>query len=866
MDNDTLTPMMRQYRRIKGEQKDAVLFFRLGDFYEMFERDAKEVSRILNITLTTRHNIPMCGIPYHAAGSYIPRLLKAGKKIAICEQIALPEGGKGIAERKVVEIITPGTVVEQDYLDSNTNNYLLSLALDRDMGSITYIDISTGEFQCTAFPWEQAGEVLRKEFRRLKPKEIIIQESVYDNDEQVRRILSEHVLLTINRVPDWNFSVEDSYRRLKSLFKTSNLKGFGITEGESAIFSTGALLQYLEDTSHSLLFHIHSISIYTDTDNLGLDESTQKNLELVQNMQDGSSQFTLLDVLDHTKTPMGARNIRKWILKPLNDCTRIRQRLDAVELFYHNQMLLNRFREQVSNILDLERLSARVGLDKAHGKDLLSLKTSLDAVLMTVMILEGWEHKSPLWVLETETVAHINELMDLLSSAVHDDPSVLLTEGRLIKEGYSTELDSMRNLRDRSQGILDEYVDKERIETGIGNLKIKYNKIIGYFFDVSKGNLANVPSHFIRRQTLVNGERFTTDTLIDIESKLNSAVDDALEMEKKLFIELRNTVKTYIPHIQRIADFIAVLDTLASFAFSATIHGYTKPNVQDAQGLDIQEGRHPIVEKNLPAGDFVGNSLHLNDKSGNFALITGPNMAGKSTFLRQNALIVLMAQIGSFVSAADANIGLVDRIFCRVGASDNLARGESTFLVEMNETANILRSATQRSFVIMDEVGRGTGTNDGLAIAWAVSDFLIQKGVKTLFATHYHELTGMQLKGMFNLSLEVLESAGEIVFLKRIKKGPSGNSYGIHVARLAGLPAEVIEKARQLLERLVEREQAIPDSKEIEEKKNVQIQGTLFNPQDLIVKSILSCNVNSLTPLEALNMIAAWKKTLEEKA
>ena len=643
MSDDALTPMMRQYRRIKGEQKDAVLFFRLGDFYEMFEHDAKEVSRILNITLTTRHGIPMCGIPYHAAHSYIPRLLKAGKKIAVCEQTVMPENGKGIAEREVVEIITPGTVVEEDYLDSKSNNYLVSLSVLRNTGSLSYIDLSTGEFRCTSFPWADIGDFLRKELRRLKPQELIIQESIYDDDDTVRRILGEKKSLIINRFPDWNYSLDDSYTRLKAQFGTASLKGFGIKEDAPEIFGTGVLLQYLTDTSKSLLTHIQSISSYSDSDYLGLDDSTQKNLELVQNMQDGSSQFTLLDVLDHTKTPMGGRLIRKWILQPLNDMERIQSRLDAVELFYHNQMLLNRLREHISGIQDIERLGARIGLDKAHGKDLLSLKNSLANAFETMQALEGWDQQSPFWKPQKDVVGKIGDLQTLLCAAVHEDPSVVLTDGRLIKEGYNADLDKLRKLRENSRSVLDEYLEKERRESGIANLKIKYNKILGYFFDVSKSNLGNIPEHFIRRQTLVNGERFTTDSLIDIESSLNSASEDALEMEKTLFLELREQIKGYIPALQSIAEYIGVIDSLGSFAYSATIHGYTKPTVTADDELKIIEGRHPIVEKNLPPGDFIHNSLTLNGKHRSFALITGPNMAGKSTYLRQNALIVLMA-------------------------------------------------------------------------------------------------------------------------------------------------------------------------------------------------------------------------------
>ena len=857
---------MRQYRSIKGEHKDAVLFFRLGDFYEMFEHDAKEVSKILNITLTTRHGIPMCGIPYHAASSYIPRLLKAGRKIAICEQTLLPKGGKGIAERQVVEIITPGTVIEEDYLDSKSNNYLLSLGGTAKTGSISFIDVSTGDFQCTSFPWDRVNEVLRKELWRIQPSEIIIQESLYDENQTVRRILEERKRVTVNRIPDWQYDIENAYKGLTGLFGTQSLKGFGINENDPAIFSAGVLLEYLNETAKAVLPHIRSIRPYTDTQYLGLDESTQRNLELVRNLQDGSSQFSLLDVLDHTRTPMGGRVIRTWILRPLLSKREIDLRLDAVGRFYHNQILLNRLRELLSSVQDIERLSARIGMDKAHGKDLLSLLNSLSAIDQIINVFSGWEDRIDAGDPGKDSRNGITELIVKLENAVHEDPSVVLTEGRLIRRGFSEELDGLRNLRENSKAVLDEYLKEEKEHTGIQNLKIKYNKIIGYFFDVSKGNLSLVPGNFIRRQTLVNGERFTTDTLIELEAKMNSASEKALDVEKKLFIEFRDSLKSEIPLIQDLGEYIGKLDVLSSFAHSATLYGYTRPEVHENTELKIVEGRHPVVEKNLPPGDFIPNTLEIGAKVKRFALITGPNMAGKSTFLRQNALITLMAQIGSYVPAGEATIGIVDRIFCRVGASDNLARGESTFLVEMNETANILNSATEKSLVIMDEVGRGTSTNDGLSIAWAVCEYLAKLKSRTLFATHYHELTQLKTKGLFNLSLEVLENEGEIVFLKRIKEGPSGNSYGIHVAKLAGIPGEVLSRAGNILAELTKREKELPESGGDAVRSGDTVQNELFEISEIIIDEMRSLQIDACTPIDALNMIARWKKELRRKS
>ncbi len=858
------TPMMLQYQRFKKRHADAVLFFRLGDFYEMFERDAREVSALLGLTLTSRNGVPMCGVPYHAARGYIARLLKAGKKIAICEQLALAKDGKGLADREIVEIITPGTVVDLDYLDAASNNYLVSLARSGARVSLSYIDLSTGEFLATEFPWDERAERLRKELSRLRPHEIIVQESLANDDPTVRDILETLPSLTVNRYPDWSFDLEASRQTLTRQFGTASLKGFGIGEEDAAILSAGVVIDYVAETSKSLLPHVRSLKRYDDSEFLGIDDSTQRNLEIVANLHDGSSRYTLAEVLDYTKTAMGSRRLKDWLMRPLRSVEAISSRLSKVESLHRNQTLLASTREGLAGILDLERLAARVAMDKAHGKDLVALRSSLASFERLAELLDPW---SELRFWSQEQRGRILALRELLDRAIDDEASILLTEGHLIKKGYDGKLDELRSQKDNSRQILDGYLAEVRRASGIASLKLRYNRIIGHYFEVTKSNLDAVPSDFIRRQSLLGGERFTTERLADIESALNSATETAMEVERALFLEVRDRVKREVALLGEAAGEIGALDALQSFAQAATVRGYVRPAVEDSGRLFIAEGRHPVVEASLPPGDFVPNGCALDADGVSFALITGPNMAGKSTFLRQVALIALMAQAGSFVPAREATVGVLDRVFCRVGASDNLARGESTFMVEMTETANILRGAGRRSLVIMDEVGRGTGTNDGLAIAWAVTECLVRAiGAKTLFATHYHELTSLADSRIRNFSMEVSEHDREIVFLRRIVEGPSANSYGVHVARLAGVPDEVVERASEVLAFLIEREgrrAALPSAAAGRERRPADVQASLFAPEALIGEELRSLSVDRLTPLDALNLVAKWKREVE---
>ncbi|GHV96323.1 DNA mismatch repair protein MutS [Spirochaetia bacterium] len=815
------SPMLDQYRRIKREQQGNVLFFRLGDFYEMFADDALEVSALLNLTLTSRNGLPMCGVPYHAARTYIARLLKLGKKIAICEQLSEPSSfaGKGIIERQVVEIITPGTTVDEDYLEKGSSNYLAGLAAYSPPAvpsclSFSYIDLSTGDFYATSFSAEDAVDKLRQELERLQIKEMLIQESLLEEDSGLARAVLERSSLVLNRWADWLFDMDGARKRLEKQFGLANLKSFGLNDTSPEILSAGALLDYLDSASKGLIPHVRGIRVYQDSEYVGIDESSQRNLELVRNLHDGDVRFSLLEVMDETRCAMGRRLLKRRLLHPLRSLERIRARLDLVEKLYRDQARLSQLRDLLGKTPDLERLCSRLAMDRAHGKDMLSIKNALvscrDLEELREQLHLNFEAESAA-VFGAEDFKRLMELWELLEQGISEDPSILLTEGNLIKDGYSAELDQLRVLRDKGRGLLEDYLEEERQATGITSLKIRYNRLIGYFFEVTKVHLSRVPAYFIRRQGVAGGERFTTDRLAALESDINGASDTIIELEKKLFLEIRDRAKERLRELSAAARRAAELDAAQSLAKAASIRGWVRPVVDDSSALEILEGRHPVVEAHLSRGEFIPNDVILNADLGladiAFALITGPNMAGKSTYLRSAALITLMAQMGSFVPAREARIGICDRIYCRVGASDNLARGESTFLVEMNETAYILHTATEKSLVIMDEVGRGTGANDGLSIAWAVSEELLNRlKCRTLFATHYHELSLINHPRMANRSMEVLDQNGEIIFLRKLREGPAAESYGIHVARLAGLSGAVLERAEYIMGRLRERD------------------------------------------------------------
>lgn len=859
------TPVITQYLGIKKQHPNDVLFFRLGDFYEMFNEDALEVSRLLNLTLTHKGDNPMCGIPYHSAKGYIARLLRMGKKVAVAEQVG-EVAKRGLTERKVVEVVTPGTAVESEYLDGGSNNFLASIFISGGFAGLAYIDVTTGEFRATKFPEYKFAENVSKELGRCSPKEIILPESLKNNKE-IQTILETISVASVSWYPDWHFNAEKNYEHLIKQFKVANLNSFSLTKESPEVPPAGFLLDYIEKTTNAPVSHISGISVYQDSQFVIIDDSSRRNLEITFNLRDGTSSYTLLESVSNTKTAMGSRLLRSWLSFPLTNENEINSRQNHVELFVKDRNLLHCVRENLDGILDVERLAGRIAMDRAHAKDLQALKASLKFWLKSQAVLERYDFSMP----EKDSA---QKIIDLIENSIAEDPATVFTEGRIIKDGWSEELDYWKKMRNDFNGILEEYIESEKEKTGIQNLKIKSTGNLGYFIEVTKGKLDKIPPHFIMRRTLLNAERYTTEKLQELENSLNESGAKILELEHNLFIEVRNELKKYIPYLQQAAKKIAYVDVVCSFAESAILYNWNRPHVlADSLEFSVKNGRHPVVERHLPAGEFVPNDVSLcgsePENSASFALITGPNMAGKSTFLRQNALIALLAQTGSFVPADEANIGIVDRIFCRVGASDNLARGESTFLVEMTETARILRSATQNSLVIMDEVGRGTSTEDGLSIAWAVSEYLLNTlKCKTFFATHYHELTRLEHKSLKRLCMAVAENGSDIVFLRKVVEGSSENSYGIHVARLAGIPESVIERAGKILEKIQGDASVIIPETETEEvsKNKVEIfSGSLFSEEELVLDEILSCDIDNMTPMVALQNILRWKKSLAEK-
>lgn len=865
------TPLFIQYQGLKDQHPNEVLFFRVGDFYEMFDRDADEVSRLLNLTLTHRGDRHMCGVPYHASKVYIARLLRLGKKIAIAEQVGEITKGKGLTERKVIEVITPGTATESEYLEGGINNFLASLFISGGKCGFAYIDVTTGEFRATSFEESSLELNFPKELGRCSPRELILPNSLRNN-EFVMNYLDVQSNLSVSWYPDWNFNAELSYKRLVKQFNTVNLKSFSLSENSPEVPPAGFLLDYLEKTTNTVTPHVSGIEVYSDCKYLVMDDSSRRNLEVSANLRDGSTQFSLLECVNYTCTAMGSRLIREWLMFPLTDLAGIENRQNNIELFVKDRGLLKRLRERLDGILDVERLAGRIAMERAHGKDLQALRHSLVLWLKSQELL-GTNNFA---VLDPEPARNI---IEIIQNSILDDPSTSLTDGGIIRPLWSEELDHWRQVHDNFSKVLEDYTEEERQKTGIQNLKIRKSGNMGYFIEVTKGKLSKVPEHFMIRRAMVNAERYTTEKLQELESSLSESSTRILELERDLFIEVRNKLREFVPYLQRTAREISYADVCQSLANAAIVHNWVRPVMEESLVFDVRDGKHPVVEKHIPSGEFVSNDLELctEECPNSFALITGPNMAGKSTFLRQNALISLLAQTGSFVPADYARLGIVDRVFCRVGASDNLARGESTFLVEMSETAHILRSATEKSLVIMDEVGRGTSTEDGLSIAWAISEYLLNTiKCKTLFATHYHELTRLDHVLLKKLCMAVSDSDGKITFLRKVISGASENSYGIHVASLAGIPRSVIDRANSILEGIqsggeskirsaVESERTVlhdAEEKSVKKQENLSFTGALFSDEEMILDEILSFDADNTTPIKALETIARWKKTL----
>ena len=799
-----LTPMMRQYREAKLTiPSDAVLLFRLGDFYEEFFEDAEKVSSALDLVLTRRQGVPMCGFPHHALDSYLAKLIAKGFKVAIAEQMEDPREAKGIVKREVTRIITPGTLIDNNLLNSKYNNFIAGIVpVGEKSAALSVLDVSTGEYFYT--PTETL-DIITGELARLGVKEAIIPQKSADELRQ-KGIFPDpghNVLWT--ELEDYEFDFKDCEQYLMRQFKTGTLDGFGLRNDPDSVRAAGALLRYAQENLRQDASYINFIDRHSFDHYLELDPISMRNLELVSTRLEGTRNGSLLAVLDKSSTSLGSRRLRSWLLRPLRDHAEIVARLDAVEEFTFDPLTLTELRETLGVIRDLERITARINVGNASPRDYIALASSLEAVPGIRSLLESFNTK-----LTNQCLANLpdfEELAERIQQTVADEPSNQIADGGVIREGFSQELDELRSLSGDGKSMLADIQQREVERTGIKSLKVKFNNVFGYYIEVSKSNLASVPEDYMRKQTLVNAERFITPELKDLENRILGAEERAKALEMKLFSELRDFALTYTDRIQKAANSLADIDALASLAECARINNYVRPHIFDDDRLVIIAGRHPVLDVTMDAGTFVPNDINLNRETlpQRMMLITGPNMAGKSTYIRQNALLVIMAQMGSFIPAEYAEIGLVDRIFTRIGAGDDLARNQSTFMVEMVETSNILRNATKRSFVILDEIGRGTSTYDGLSIAWSVAEYLHDTvGCRTLFATHYHELMDLKKScvGIGNYNVAVKEHGDEIIFLRQIVPGSSDRSYGIHVARLAGVPDEVLDRAKSILEML----------------------------------------------------------------
>jgi len=807
MSGETVTPMMAQYRQIRGKlPAHTILFFRLGDFYEMFFEDAKEAAQILDITLTRRQGVPMCGVPFHAADGYLAKLIRAGKKVAICDQVEDPGAAKGIVRREVTGIVTPGTVMQDTILTSVQNNYLGGFCRCGESYGLAMLDISTGAFWVEE---SRDASLLADTLRQFLPRECLVP-SEQMNEPAVKALAASLGGVVVNGCEDWVFRFDVARDRLTRHFAVHSLDGFGCEHKPAAIGAAGGVLYYVEEELKRSVKHVRSLRVSHSSDYMTLDQATCMNLDLVpRRSEERRGSVTLLGTLDETKTPMGARLIRDWILRPLADVKGIERRLDAVEAMTRDRTLLHEIREQFSGIRDLERLVARLSAGSGNGRDLRAMGASLSALPGIRQRVEG--HTVELLRTLGRGIVLLPEVAALIDRAIEDEPPIPVKEGGIIRKGFNPELDELRVAATEGRQWLAEFQTREQERTGIKTLKVRHNNIFGYYIEISKGQLAHVPEDYIRKQTLVNAERFVTPEIKQYEKKIMGAQERSMALEYDLFVQVRDQVVAHTAGIQATAFALAQLDVLSSLAECAVMGRYVRPRINSGDRLFIKDGRHPVIERMPEAERFVANDTLLNGTDHQLIVLTGPNMAGKSTYIRQVGLIVIMAQMGSFVPASEAEVGVVDQVFTRVGASDDIARGRSTFMVEMQETANILNNATPRSLIILDEIGRGTSTFDGISIAWAVAEFLHNNEkakAKTLFATHYHELTDLALTmgGVKNYNVVVSERNDQIVFLRKIVPGSADKSYGIQVARLAGLPGEVIDRAKEILANLEEGE------------------------------------------------------------
>ena len=873
--------MMQHYMKTKEEYKDCILFYRLGDFYEMFFDDALTVTKELELTLTGKdcgleERAPMCGVPFHAADTYINRLIAKGYKVAICEQVEDPKTAKGMVKREVVRVVTPGTNLNATGIDEARNNYLMSIVYMENHFGICIADVSTGECYVTEV---DKPRKLVDEITKYTPSEIICSQALMVSGLDVDD-LKNRLQIAVYPLDSWYFDDELCHRTLMEHFHLMSIEGLGLGDYETSVIAAGALFTYLKETQKSNLEHMSSITPYVTDHYMLIDSSSRRNLELVETLREKQKRGSLLWVLDKTKTAMGARMMRSWIEQPLVDVEEIEQRQDAIEELNNHPMERDEIREYLQPVYDLERLISRISYHSANPRDLLAFRSSLEMLPHIQRILQGFSCSALATI--CEEMDPLEDLCSLIEAAIVDDPPLAMKEGGIIRDGYNTDVDNYRNAKTEGKTWLASLETEEREKTGIRNLKVKYNKVFGYYLEVTNSFKELVPDYYTRKQTLTNAERYITPKLKELEDMILGAEDKLYSLEYVLFAQIRDTVAAQVERIQKTARAVARLDVFASLSLVASRNNYVRPTVNTKGIIDIHNGRHPVVEQMIPNDMFIANDVRLDNGQNRIAIITGPNMAGKSTYMRQVALIVLMAQIGSFVPAKKAKIGIVDRIFTRVGASDDLASGQSTFMVEMTEVANILRNATPKSLLILDEIGRGTSTFDGLSIAWAVIEHIANTkllGAKTLFATHYHELTELEGKipGVSNYCIAVKERGDDIVFLRKIVQGGADKSYGIQVAKLAGVPDSVIERAKELVEQLSDADitERVRDMAGTPKQKKKQVhydevdleQMSLFDTvkDDDILKELKEIDVGNLTPIDALNTIYRLQNKLKNR-
>lgn len=863
------TPLMAQYHKIKESNPDTILLFRVGDFFETFEEDAKTASKVLGITLTRRSNgasgdTPLAGFPFHAIDTYLPKLVRAGYRVAVCEQIENPKFAKGIVKREVIEVVTPGVALSDKLLDHKKNNYLFSIYIKDGFAGISFCDISTGEF----YTYEVQASEISQQIELISPAEILVHKK--DKDSVLAVIQRINPSIRISKMEDWIFSFDYCRDSLSSHFNTVNLKGFGIENLQLGIISAGVILNYLQETQKVNLSHLNKISKYNPLDYMILDFATKRNLEITFSMNDGGREGSLISILDKTETAMGGRMLKKWISAPLRKLEPILQRQECVEEFFSNKGLRENVIKELKEIGDLERLISKVCTGKANPRDLVAIKTSLKKIPSIKQHLSVV--KSTVLVKIQEKLEALDKLVEKIETAIVDSPPLALNDGGVINYGFSPELDELRDLSKNAKTWIANLQRTERERTNIPSLKVSYNKVFGYYIEITNAHKDKIPDDYIRKQTLVNGERYITPELKNYEDKILNAEEKIAELEYQLFQEVRLSVASETEKIQQNARLIAGLDCYISLAECAAQYNYVKPLLDDSNTIEILESRHPVVERILKPGDkFTPNNYKLCNEEDQIIILTGPNMAGKSVYLRQLGLLVLLAQIGSFIPAKEARIGIVDKIYTRVGASDNISAGESTFLVEMQEAANILNNATSKSLILLDEIGRGTSTFDGISIAWAITEYLHENpecSAKTLFATHYHELN--ELADIFprirNYKVEVKEYGDKVIFLHRVSSGSADHSYGIQVAQMAGLPYFVTKRAKEILENLEGKELTPQDAKKARQarlKTKDEMQFNLFEVKDdSIRQEISNIQLDNITPLEALNKLNELKRKI----